>query len=179
MSLVRHICRLPRTEAANLVLRSALICTFAAAGMNARADGDIRQATELLGEASLEDLLDTQITTAARRAERIADSAASVTVITADDIARAGSTHLEDLFRTVPGMQVGRINNSHWAISTRGSNSLFSANLLVMVDGRTIYSPVFSGVWWDTQEIPLEEIARIEIIRGPGASLWGSMRSMG
>ncbi len=157
----------------SLGFRCVLLCALAVMSAPALAAGDIRQATALLSEASLEDLLDTQVTTAARRAERIADSAASVTVITADDIARAASSHIEDLFRTVPGMHVGRINNSHYAISTRGANSAFSANLLVMIDGRTIYSPVFSGVWWDTQEIPLEEIARIEIIRGPGASLWG------
>lgn len=173
MSSVRHASFLPCRGGPGRRLRRILLCALAAASASAWADGDIRQATELLSEASLEDLLDTQITTAARRAERIADSAASVTVITADDIARATSSHIEDLFRTVPGMQVGRVNNSHYAISTRGANSVFSANLLVMVDGRTIYSPVFSGVWWDTQEIPLEEIARIEIIRGPGASLWG------
>lgn len=134
---------------------------------------DLREAAQLLAESSLEDLLETRVTTVSRRAERVADSAASVTVITAEDIARSSSQHLADLLRTVPGMQVGRINNSRWAISTRGGNSLFASNLLVMVDGRTVYSPVFSGVWWDTQDLPLDEIARIEIIRGPGAALWG------
>lgn len=173
MSFKRHALFPSRRKGSGRRLRQTLFVVIAAASTAALAEGDIRQATELLSEVSLEDLLETQLTTASRRVERIADSAASVTVITADDIARAASSHIEDLFRTVPGMQVGRINNSHWAISTRGANSLFSSNLLVMVDGRTIYSPVFSGVWWDTQEIPLEEIARIEIIRGPGASLWG------
>jgi iron complex outermembrane receptor protein len=140
---------------------------------SAHGQSELREATQLLSEASLEELLEVQVTTVSKRAERLTDSAASVTVITAEDIARSPSTQLQELFRLVPGMQVGRLNNSHHAISTRGGNSMFASNLLVMVDGRTVYSPVFSGVWWDTQAIPLEEISRIEIIRGPGASLWG------
>ena len=151
-----------------------LLCGIGLMGSRAAwADDALRQTTALLGEASLEELLDTQITTVARRVGRVADSAAAVTVISAEDIRHAATSRIEDLFRIVPGMQVGRIDNSHYAISTRGANSMFSANLLVMIDGRTVYSPVFSGVWWDSQEIPLEEIARIEIVRGPGAALWG------
>jgi len=155
------------------VLPAVLVCVLASLARPGVAADDLRTAAQLLAESSLEDLLETRVTTVSKRAERVADSAASVTVITAEDIARSTSQHLADLLRTVPGMQVGRINNSRWAISTRGGNSLFAANLLVMIDGRTVYSPVFSGVWWDTQDIPLEEIARIEIIRGPGAALWG------
>ncbi len=151
------------------LLTCALALTFTAplhAATLSDAAGD-------LGEADLSALMDVKVTSAAKRTERLATSSAAVTVITAEEPARLPVTRIEDVFRTVPGMTVSRVSGNRYAISTRGGNQQFAGNLLVMVDGRTVYSPVFAGVWWDAEEVPLDEIARIEIVRGPGATLWG------
>jgi iron complex outermembrane recepter protein len=89
-------------------------------------------------------------------------------------IRRSGATALPELFRMVPGMNVARIDGNKWAVSARGFNQRFQDKLLVQVDGRTVYTPAFSGVYWDTVDYPLEDVERIEIVRGPGASLWGA-----
>jgi iron complex outermembrane receptor protein len=151
------------------LLTCALALTFTAplhAATLSDAAGD-------LGEADLSALMDVKVTSAAKRTERLATSSAAITVITAEELARLPVTRIEDVFRTVPGMTVSRVSGNRYAISTRGGNQQFAGNLLVMVDGRTVYSPVFAGVWWDAEEVPLDEIARIEIVRGPGATLWG------
>ena len=84
------------------------------------------------------------------------------------------STSIPELLRMVPGVQVARMSQNIWAVSVRGFNSRFSQKLLVLQDGRTLYTPIYSGVFWDIQDTPLEDIERIEIIRGPGATLWGA-----
>lgn len=131
-------------------------------------------------EADLTDLdldtlmgMDVAVTSATRRAQAAADAAAAVYVITREDIRRSGSTSLPELLRTVPGVHVARINSRGWAVTSRGFSSRFANKLLVMVDGRSIYSSVFSGVLWEEQSVALEEIERIEIVRGPGGALWG------
>src|SRR5204863_8390694 len=88
-------------------------------------------------------------------------------------IRRSGATNIPDLLRMVPGLQVARINANTWAISARGFDGEFSNKLLVMVDGRSVYLPTYSGVFWDPLDVPLEDIARIEDIRGPGGTTWG------
>jgi iron complex outermembrane receptor protein len=95
-------------------------------------------------------------------------------VISPEDIRRSGATNIPDVLRMVPGVQVARIDSNAWAISIRGFNTRYSNKVLVLVDGRTVYSPSFSGVYWDQQDVPLEDIERIEVIRGPGATLWGA-----
>jgi iron complex outermembrane recepter protein len=155
------------------VITLSLITALSAVLSSARATS-LQDATDELSSADLSALMDISVTSAAKRTERLATTSAAVTVITAEEISRMPVTHLQDVFRTVPGMTVARVSGNRYAISTRGGNNLFSGSLLVMVDGRTVYSPVFSGVWWDAQEIPLEEIARIEIVRGPGGTLWGA-----
>ena len=95
-------------------------------------------------------------------------------MITTEDIRRSGATNLPDLLRMVPGLEVAQINPSTWAISARGFNGQYSNKLLVLIDGRTVYTPTFSGVFWDAQDVPLDLIERIEVIRGPGATVWGA-----
>jgi len=125
-------------------------------------------------DMSLEDLLHMDITSAARKEQRLKETAASVFVITSEDIRRSGVTILPEALRLAPGVQVARIDANKWAISTRGFNNQFANMLLVMIDGRTVYSPTISGVYWDAQDVMLEDIDRIEVIRGPGAAMWGA-----
>jgi iron complex outermembrane receptor protein len=100
--------------------------------------------------------------------------AAAIFVITPEDIARSGATNIPDLLRMVPGMDVAQINSNTWAISARGLNFQFASKLLVLIDGRAVYTPLFGGVNWDTQDVPLEDIERIAVIRGPGGAVWGA-----
>ncbi|RKZ74466.1 MAG: TonB-dependent receptor [Gammaproteobacteria bacterium] len=111
---------------------------------------------------------------AARKLQKLTDTAAALFVITQEDIRRAGITHLAEALRMVPGVQVARINASTWAISARGFNGMFASKLLVMIDGRNVYTLLRSEVFWDVQDTLLEDVDRIEVIRGPGASLWGA-----
>lgn len=123
---------------------------------------------------SLGELVAQEVITVARKRQEIGDVAAAVHVVSAEDIARMGVTTLPDALRLVPGVQVAAIGNNRWAVSVRGFNGRFSNSLLVMVDGRTVYSPLFSGTYWEALDIPLAEVDRIEVIRGPGASIWGA-----
>lgn len=122
----------------------------------------------------LEDLLSMEITSAAKKEQRLKETAASVFVISGEDIHRSGVTSVPEALRLAPGVQVARIDANKWAITTRGFNNQFVNMLLVMVDGRTVYSPTISGTYWDAQGLMLEDIDRIEVIRGPGATLWGA-----
>ncbi|MGD9211899.1 MAG: TonB-dependent receptor plug domain-containing protein, partial [Desulfobacteraceae bacterium] len=127
-----------------------------------------------LTKLSLEALMSIEVTTASRRTEKLSDTTAAVYVITQEDIRRSTATTIPNLLRMVPGMQVANIDANKWAISSRGFNSRFATKLLVLIDGRSVYSPLFSGVFWDAQDVVLEDVERIEIIRGPGATLWGA-----
>lgn len=123
---------------------------------------------------SIEELMDIEVTSVSKKAEKLSETSAAVYVITQDEIKRSGIASLPELFRLVPGMQVGRTDSSKWSISARGFNEIYANKLLVMVDGRSVYTPTFSGVFWDMQDIMLEDIERIEVIRGPGATVWGA-----
>ncbi|MBC8097380.1 MAG: TonB-dependent receptor [Akkermansiaceae bacterium] len=125
-------------------------------------------------ELSLEELVNLQITSVSKKEQRLGDAPAAIFVLSNDDLRRSGVTTIADALRLVPGMQVATINSSAWAVSARGFNSEFANKLLVMVDGRTVYSPLFSGVFWDTQQSLLDDVDRIEVIRGPGATVWGA-----
>ena len=127
-----------------------------------------------LATVSLEDLMNIEITSASRKEQRVEDVPAAVYVITRNDIRRSGMASVPDLLRLVPGVQVAQINANKWAISVRGFNSLASTKLLVLVDGRSIYNPLFSSVLWDTEDLMIEDIERIEVIRGPGGAVWGA-----
>jgi iron complex outermembrane receptor protein len=129
-----------------------------------------------LSGATLEQLTQIQISVSsfARKEEDLWKTPAAVYVITHEDIARSAATSIPELLRGVPGLQVAQINASTWAISARGFNSAYSDKLLVLIDGRTVYSEVFAGALWDQIDLPLDDIERIEIIRGPGAAVWGT-----
>lgn len=118
--------------------------------------------------------MDVTVTSASRRAQAAHDAAAAVFVITREDIRRSTATTIPELLRQAPGLQVARIDSRSWAVSARGFNSRFANKLQVMIDGRSIYSPIFSGVFWDEQAVAIDNIERIEIVRGPGGALWGA-----
>ena len=127
-----------------------------------------------LGDKSIEDLMNIEITSASKTEQKLSRTASAVFVITAEDIRQSNATNIPDLLRMVPGIDVAQINANTWAISARGLNSRFSNELLVMLDGRSVYTPTFGGVFWDVLDLPLEDIERIEVIRGPGASVWAT-----
>ncbi len=127
-----------------------------------------------LGAFDLETLLNIEVTSASKKEQKLSETAAAIYVITSEDIRRSGFSTLPDVFRMVPGMQVARVNANQWAISSRGFNGPYSNKLLVLVDGRTVYTPSFGGVFWSDQDLVLEDLERIEVIRGPGATLWGA-----
>src|SRR6202161_4365356 len=122
----------------------------------------------------IEDLMNVDVTSASKKEQKISRVPAAIFVITQEDIHRSGATNIPDVLRMVPGLEVAQINPSTWAISARGFNGQYSNKLLVLIDGRTVYTPIFSGVYWDAQDVALELIERIEIIRGPGAAIWGA-----
>jgi len=152
--------------AAVLAVATILSVSFAASAQLARAPD--------LAELSLEELANLEITSVSRRAERLADAPASVFVITGDDIRRSGVTSLPEALRLAPNLQVARVDARQYAISARGFNNTIANKLLVLIDGRTVYTPLFSGVFWDAQDVFLEDVERIEVISGPGATLWGA-----
>jgi len=122
----------------------------------------------------IEDLMNVDVTSAGKKEQKLSQVPGALFVITTEDIRRSGTTNIPDLLRMVPGLEVAQINPSTWAISARGFNGEYSNKLLVLIDGRTVYTPTYSGVYWDTQDVPLDSIERIEVIRGPGATVWGT-----
>ncbi len=127
-----------------------------------------------LTNLSLEELLNINVTSVSKRPEHLASAPAAVYVLTNEDIRRSGATSVPEALRAVPGLNVARADAHTWAISSRGFNDVFANKLLVLMDGRAVYTPLFSGVFWDVQGTMLEDIDRVEVIRGPGATLWGA-----
>ncbi|MEO8657404.1 MAG: TonB-dependent receptor plug domain-containing protein [Bryobacteraceae bacterium] len=127
-----------------------------------------------LPDQSLEDLMSMQVTSVARKKQVLSRAAAAVYVVTQDDIRRSGATSIPEALRMVPGLFVGQIDSSKWAISARGMAGRFSNKMLVLIDGRSIYTSLYSGVWWDQNDVMLEDVDRIEVIRGPGGTMWGA-----
>jgi len=127
-----------------------------------------------LTRVSIEDLMNLEVTSVSKKEQKLSQVAAAIFVITPEDIRQSGATNIPDLLRMVPGIDVAQINSNTWAISARGFNFQFASKLLVLIDGRAVYSPLFGGVNWDTQDVPLEDIERIEVIRGPGGAVWGA-----
>jgi iron complex outermembrane receptor protein len=127
-----------------------------------------------LSKLSIDDLMNIQVTSVSKKEQKMSNVAAAIFVITQEDIRRSGATNIPDLLRMVPGLDVAQINAGIWAISARGFNLEFANKLLVLIDGRAVYSPLFGGVNWDTVDVPLEDLDRIEVIRGPGGTVWGA-----
>lgn len=130
--------------------------------------------TSALKTLSVEDLMNIEVTSVARHPEKLLKSASAIQVITQEDIRRSGATSIPEALRLADNLQVAQKNSHDWAISARGFNTDLANKLLVMIDGRTVYTPLYSGVFWDVQDYLLEDIERIEVISGPGGALWGA-----
>jgi iron complex outermembrane recepter protein len=130
--------------------------------------------TKEIADLSLEELAAIEVTSVSRRGEPLSAAPASIYVITQDAIRRSGASSLPEALRLAPNLQVARIDATQYAISSRGFNNAIGNKLLVLVDGRTVYAHFFSGVLWDQQDLMLDDVARIEVISGPGATLWGA-----
>lgn len=149
-----------------------LAILFMAALLLAPTSGSAAQ-PEML-DLDLASLMQIQITSAGRKAQNLDDVPAAVYVIDQEDLHSSGVTSIPEALRMAPGLQVARISSSKWAITARGFNGTFANKLLVQIDGRSVYTPAYSGVYWDVQNVLLEDVERIEVIRGPGATLWGA-----
>jgi iron complex outermembrane receptor protein len=129
---------------------------------------------EELKRLSLEALMDQDVTVVTRSPEKLSQSASAVQVISGEDIHRSGATSLPEALRLAPNLQVAQVNSHDWAISARGFNNTLANKLLVVIDGRTVYTPLDAGVFWDAQNVLLDDIDRIEVVSGPGGALWGA-----
>ena len=159
-----------------MIERRRLACVFLLACVLATVEAGIaaQQGTDVLKRMSLEDLLGLDVTTVTRRPEPAGDIPAALFVITNDDIRRAGATSLPEALRLAPGVQVARLDGSRWATGVRGVADRLSRAMLVLIDGRAVYSPLFAGTYWEVQDVLLEDVERIEVIKGPGGTLWGA-----
>lgn len=150
------------------------LCLLMAATPGFASNTDKLDLGQSLLDLSLDELMQVTVTSVSKKAQRLDETAAAVFVINADDIRRSGATNIPEALRLAPGVQVASIGQNKWSVSIRGFNTRFANKLLVLVDGRAIYSPAFSGVFWEHNDVPLEIIDRIEVIRGPGGSIWGA-----
>lgn len=123
---------------------------------------------------SLEELMNQEVTSVSRRSEKLSEAPSSIQVITGEDIRRSGASSLPEALRLASNLQVSQVNTSNWSVSARGFSSTASNKMLVLIDGRSVYSPLFAGVFWDVQDVMLEDVDRIEVISGPGATQWGA-----
>src|SRR6202142_3107130 len=130
--------------------------------------------TSALKTMSVEDLMNIEVTSVARHPEKLLQAASAIQVITQEDIRRSGATSIPEVLRLADNLEVAQKNSHDWAISARGFNTALANKLLVMIDGRTVYTPLYSGVFWDVQDYVLADIDRIEVISGPGGTLWGA-----
>ena len=154
------------------VVCAAAICPQAFATKNI--DPPQRQSPNQLKQLSLAELGDVEVTTVAKLPEEVWHTPAAVFVLTQDDIRRSGASSIPELLRLVPGVDVAREQSDQWSVGIRGFNSQFSKGLLVLIDGRSVYTPLFEGVYWDVQDVVLDDIDRVEVIRGPGGTIWGA-----
>jgi iron complex outermembrane receptor protein len=153
------------------LLPTGAVAAAAEAEAQERKDDD---SASSLKKLSIAELLDIEVTSVSKTAESLSDAAAAVYVITSDDILRSGATTIPDMLRLAPNLQVAQITASTFAITARGFNGPLASKLLVLIDGRSVYTPLYSGVLWDAQDVLPEDIERIEVISGPGAALWGA-----
>lgn len=143
-----------------------------AAGVSGQADP--LNNTNTLADFSLEELMQVKVTSVSKRPETLGGAAAAIHLITSDDVRREGFRNLADTLRYVPGMQVAQINSHTWGVSARGFDAEYATKLLVLMDGRSVYTPLNAGVYWDVVDLMLEDLERVEVIRGPGGTLWGA-----
>src|SRR5467141_5147992 len=155
---------------AGRILLASFLAVLLAANTVAQTSRSVPDVTAM----SVEDLMNMQVTSVSKRSQKLSDAAAAIFVITQEDIRRSGAASIPEALRLVPGLEVARIDQNKWAIGSRGFNGRFDNKLLVLIDGRSVYTPLFSGVYWNVQDVMLEDVDRIEVIRGPGATLWGA-----
>src|SRR3989440_5806589 len=153
------------------ILLTLLVCGFQP-GVTQQPDSSLT--ADSLKKLSIEQLMSVEVPSVSKRPERLSQTASAIQVITQDDIRRSGAASLAEVLRLAGNLQVAQLDSRQWAISARGFNGTAANKLLVLIDGRTVYTPLFSGVFWDVQEVPLADIDRIEVISGPGATLWGA-----
>jgi len=158
---------------ASALLALLVLPPSAAHAWSAARTPDLAVSTDL-SELTLEQLGNVRVTSVSRREERLASTAASVFVLTSEDIRHSGAKTIPDALRLVPTLQVARADANQWAISARGFNSVLANKMLVLIDNRIVYSPLFSGVFWEAQDVLLEDVDRIEVISGPGGTSWGT-----
>ncbi len=125
-------------------------------------------------QLSLEELMDVEITSASKKRQKLSSVPSAIFVLTQEDLRRSGMTSIPEALRLVPGLEVARLTANKWAISSRGFNGQYANKLLILIDGRSVYTPLFAGVYWDVQDVLLEDVDRIEVIRGPGGTIWGA-----
>ena len=163
--------RFPTTTLVKSTARAFGAATLLSAAVGHAASGTLD--ADALVELSFDELLNVEITSVSKKAERLQDAPAAVFVISADDLRRSGARSIPDALRMVPGVQVAQIDANKWAVTARGLNGRFANRLLVLMDGRSLYSPLYSGVYWESQDTFLEDIERIEVLRGPQGTLYG------
>jgi iron complex outermembrane receptor protein len=139
----------------------------------AQTEEAVRPPTELK-KLSLEELFEMEVTSVSKKPEKLSETAAAIHVVTDEDIRRSGAVSIPEALRDIPGVEVARVDSRQYAITARGFNSTTANKLLVLMDGRSVYTPLYSGVFWDVQDTLMEDIAQIEVIRGPGATVWGA-----
>jgi iron complex outermembrane receptor protein len=164
----------PSSLAAARVVGRTVLASFMTVFLAANGAAQSQQSVPDVTALSMEDLMNIQVTSVSKRTQKVADAAAAIFVITQEDLRRSGATSIPEALRLVPGLEVARIDENKWAIGSRGFNGRFDNKLLVLIDGRSVYTPLSSGVYWNVQDVMLEDIDRIEVIRGPGATLWGA-----
>lgn len=147
---------------------------------NVIAQTDLTSSSSQLKKLSLEELMDIEVSLVSKTPQKLTEVPSAIQVITSEDIRRSGATQIAEALRLASNLMVAQTNSHDWAITARGFNGAplgstgLANKLLVMIDGRNVYSPLFGGVFWDAQNVLLEDIERIEVVSGPGGSLWGA-----
>src|SRR5437870_8648214 len=161
-----------------LVTGAILVALLLLSGLAPVSWGDATETSETtegrLTQVSLEQLGQIEVTTASKRPVKVSRTPAAIYVVTQEDIRRSGATSIPEALRLVPGVEVARIDSNTWSLGMRGFGSSLSRSVLVLIDGRSVYTPLFAGVYWQVQDTLLEDVERIEVIRGPGGTIWGA-----
>lgn len=174
---------LRRRASAFLRCMRGIVCFVACLALHAFAgtkdiapspDAEVVTAPDALKKLSLEELMDVEVTSVSKTPERLLEAASAIQVLTGEDIKRSGAMNLADALRLASNLEVQQIASHAWVVSARGFDALFANKLLVMIDGRSVYTPLDAGVFWDAQNVLLEDLDRIEVISGPGGTLWGA-----
>src|SRR6266853_136498 len=164
------ICRIATANAFALLL----LLTVTDQRIRAQATQSNQNPPENLKKVSLEELGQIEVTTASKVPVKATRTPAAIYVITQEDIRRSGATSIPEALRMAPGVEVARVDSNTWSLGVRGFESTLSRSVLVLIDGRSVYTPLFAGVYWQVQDTLLEDIERIEVIRGPGGTIWGA-----